>query len=185
MKTNNHIENLHNLMEKVFGGVLLTPNDYETLSQSIMQKTGNRISVSTLKRCFGYVEGGKTRKSTLDILCQYVGYKDWDSFVNTETIKTIESNPLMAKSIRASDIKKDECITVMWEPNRKCVFRCLGNEHFVVEESLNSKLSVGDTFECGFFINEEPLYLENLTMNGKSGLTYVCGRINGILFIFL
>lgn len=182
---NENLKTLCNLIGRVAGREIKTSKDFEYLSQKIFEKTNMLVSVSTLKRIFGYVNNvGVARENTLDILCQFVGYKDWGTFVaNGDDSTRIESNPLMATRLDAMDMYEDERITVLWRPNRRCVFRYLGDCHFVVEESVNSKLSAGDTFVCRLFIEDEPLYLEDLVMGGKENLTYVCGRIDGIRFI--
>lgn len=170
------------LLEEVTGKPIRTPNDFEYLAACIRQRTKQPVSVSTLKRLFGYVPyTAAPRRSTLDILCQYVGYKDFASFEKSESGGgVIESNPLMAKCIRSAELKINQKITVLWNPDRKCTFQYLGNLQFKVTESINSKLCVGDTFACSLFVEGEPLYLENLSMKGLPGLTYVCGSQDGI-----
>lgn len=56
----------------------------------------------------------------------------------------------------------------------------MGNSRFEVTESINSKLSVGDTFSCNLFIQNEPLYLSNLIHEGYTSLNYVAGENNGV-----
>lgn len=173
------------LMENAAGRTMRTPQDFDYLAACIMQRTKQPVSISTLKRLYGYVQSSaEPRRSTLDILSQFVGYKDYASFEKSDAVSGIvESNPLMAKSIHASALAIGKEVTVAWDPDRQCTFLHLGNKQFQVKESRNSKLSVGDTFTCSLFVDGEPLYLENLCMNGSSGLTYVCGKQNGIRII--
>ena len=65
-------------------------------------------------------------------------------------------------------------------PDRDCTIRHLGKSRFVVEEIVNSKLSVGDTFECVLFIDGEPLYLNNLVHEGNPPVAYQIGSNSGI-----
>lgn len=67
-------------------------------------------------------------------------------------------------------------------PNRQCVFRYLGNSKFVVVESKNSQLDVGDTFSCEAFIENEVLNVHKLSHGGKENLCYRAGLDKGIKF---
>ena len=45
-------------------------------------------------------------------------------------------------------------VLLSWAPNRRCELRYLGENKFVVESVLNSKLMVGDTFVCAQFFQK-------------------------------
>lgn len=76
-----HIERLKDAVIAVFGQTLDAPTDYERLSADIQKKTGELISVSTLKRLFGYIKPGTIpRPSTLSVLARYVGSAGWSDF---------------------------------------------------------------------------------------------------------
>ena len=57
-----------------------------------------------------------------------------------------------------------------------------GYEVFTVVESVNSKLSAGDTFRCGLIVEGEPMYLSGLIHEGSDPSEYVCGRKNGVKY---
>lgn len=172
------------LLEAMAGRSMRTPLDFEFLRDSIYGQTHETIGLSTLKRLFGYVKSdSEPRRSTLDILCQYAGYMGWEDFCKRETAgEKSESNAFIAETLDSSDLASDACIIVIWNPDRRCVFRHLQGDRFMVVESINSKLSPGDTFRCPFFINGEPLYLNELSMNGAPPVNYVCGRLGGIRY---
>lgn len=77
--------------------------DFEKLSDKIQEKTGVTLSVSTLKRIFGRVNYKSAPSlTTLNILTQFAGFKDWRSFVQSlkeESVVTVvqESLPLVEK----------------------------------------------------------------------------------------
>lgn len=76
-----HIERLKDAVVTVFGQTLDAPTDYERLSADIQRRTGELISVSTLKRLFGYIKPGTIpRPSTLSVLARYVGSAGWSDF---------------------------------------------------------------------------------------------------------
>lgn len=80
------IAQLRQKVEETFGQEIKTPKDFENLSQAVCDSTKNYISATTLKRMWGYLTEPVTpRKTTLDVLAQYVGYKDWDAFTPEET----------------------------------------------------------------------------------------------------
>lgn len=94
MKNNvEYLEKLKNSVRTVFGQTLDSPTDYEKLSVDIHTKTGELISVSTLKRLFGYIKPSTVpRPSTLSVLARYVGYAGWSDFCAAQKeVKTCKS----------------------------------------------------------------------------------------------
>ena len=81
MEQNHYIEALKAEVLLHFGRTLDAPTDYDLLSVAIKKSTGEVISVSTLKRLFGY-KGQSTipRPSTLSVLARYVGTTGWSDF---------------------------------------------------------------------------------------------------------
>ena len=78
---NQHHELLRNAIEAAVGREMKSPRDFEFLSQAIFEKLSQPISTSTLKRFWGYLpQYASTRPSTLDLLAQFIDYKDWKSF---------------------------------------------------------------------------------------------------------
>lgn len=183
---NNNIEALCKELQTMAEREIRTPQDFSYLAEQIFEGTRQNVSVSTLKRLYGYVSTeGNLRRSTLDVLSKYVGYNDWACFCRRDTEGKPESNPLVSDSLSAEEICEGDRLCVTWMPDRKCIFRCVGYAQFVVEESINSKLTEGDTFCSHLFIKGEPLYLDNLSMQGNAKVQYVCGRDHGIDFLFV
>ena len=71
-------------------------------------------------------------------------------------------------------------LTVSWKPNRRCTFRYLGNQQFIVEATENSKLKVGNTFSCSVFILGAPLYLTDLKQGDNAPVAFVAGKKDGL-----
>ena len=104
-------------------------------------------------------------------------------YVDNVPASSVESNVVLGERLLAQDLELGEMLRVEWQPNRVCIFKYLGDERFIVEQSVNSKLNVGDEFLCSLFIAGEPLYLSELKMkNMLSPVDYVCGRNNGVHF---
>ena len=72
---------------------------------------------------------------------------------------------------------------IAWLPDRICVLNYLGDYRWRVEEAVNSKLHVGDTFSCRVMAQGEVLSVDHVVtangtfegyyMGGKNGLTIV------------
>ena len=74
-------EHLRHAIEEAIGKKLKTPRDFDFLAEAIFEKLHHSVSPSTLKRFWGYMpQYSTTRASTLDILAQFIDYKDWDDF---------------------------------------------------------------------------------------------------------
>ena len=159
-----------------------TPADFETLIAQIWLQLHENLALSTLERLWGYVEGAdNTRRSTLNILSRYVGSRDWDDYISgllNEEHRS--SNPFIADGVHTQDLQPGQKLEVTWLPNRRCVFRYLGDMRFEVLESVNSKLSVGDSFISTFFLIGQPLYIDHLILTGNNTVSYVAGNNGGL-----
>ncbi len=75
------IEQLRKAIERTIGKTLETNKDFESLSNSIYEKTHVSISTTTLKRIWGYLSESVTpRRYTLDQLARFLDYDDFDAF---------------------------------------------------------------------------------------------------------
>lgn len=87
---------LERVEEKV-GRKMKTPRDFDFLAEQIFETMHKSISVSTLKRVWGYVPAnGITRESTLDLLAQFAGFASFSQFCQqtTKTPAAEESLPI-------------------------------------------------------------------------------------------
>jgi len=178
MKT---VKDLCRFVEDNVGREIKTPKDFDWLASRIVRRTRTYLSPTTLKRTWGYIKDEHQQsRTTLDALARFVGYTDWVEFESQAD--EVQSNPIVAPHLRTIDLAEDTLLQVRWQPNRQCLFLYLGEGKFVVRESLNSKLHVGDTFSCNLFIEREPLYLNNVVHDGRTMGLYVAGKKGGITF---
>ena len=75
-----------------------TPKDFDYLRSCIYEECHEMVSASTLKRLWGYNRYDNIpRKSSLNPIARYVGYRDWDDFLlrefNNEGQEIAEINP--------------------------------------------------------------------------------------------
>ena len=172
--------------EQVAGRAMSTPRDFDYLSTRIFDKTKGYIAPITLKRFWGYL-GDEYRKkpyrSTLNILAQFVGYVSIEAFEESHAGGSqVESDFLTNDSLQVSALEKGARIELRWYPDRCVTAAYLGMEMFKVVESVNSKLSAGDTFMVSQIIDGEPLTLRCLVHEGMEPTNYVCGRVNGVKY---
>lgn len=84
-------------VEEKVGRKMKTPRDFDFLAEQIFETMHKSISVSTLKRVWGYVPAnGITRESTLDLLAQFAGFASFSQFYQqtTKTPAPEESLPI-------------------------------------------------------------------------------------------
>ena len=92
-------------MEAAVGRQMHTPRDFDLLSERIFEKTHQNISATTLKRLYGYLQESVTpRRSSLNLLAQFLDYTDWDDYCykvgNPASEDTTPDSPTQTKRKR-------------------------------------------------------------------------------------
>ena len=176
------LQSLRRDIEQCMGVALQSPADFEQLIQQIWNKQHRVLSLSTIKRIWGYVESsGVPRLSTLNTLSQFLDYADWNAYlVALEQRKESESGMFMGEGVRVSELQVGECIEVTWQPNRHCVFRYMGDNQFVVEDAKNAKLQEGNTFQAASFKVGQPLDLDNRLLADGTRTSNLAGKRHGL-----
>ncbi len=169
-------------VEKACGFSVCTPSGFERLSAQVFEFQHATISVSTLKRIWGYAGLTTTpRRFTLDTLSRFVGYKDYEAFLKSNGVTTDSQSQLfLSDALTADKLSKGVKLELSWLPNRVCVVEHQGDGLFVVVSARNTKLHEGDTFKCHLFINHEPLYIDHLHRGSLPPVRYVAGRQDGV-----
>ena len=173
---------LMSLVEKKFRKSVKTSTDFYSLAQEIESETSESVSVSTLKRMWGYVNMTPTpRQTTLDVLSKYIGKKDYKTFCeDLKHSEAFQSRFFTADFINSCDLAPDSRLEIGWDPGRKVTLRYMGDGQFEVESTCNSKLMPGDRFEAANFIKGYPLYISRILRNGEYTPSYIAGRQGGI-----
>ena len=157
-----------------------SPADFNRLSDIIWESTREQLSASTLKRLWGYFKSvGTIRNSTLVILARFLGFNGWEDYVEN-LYQDNGSDPVLSPLIKVEDLSIGDRITVSWKPNRRCTFRYLGNQQFIVEVAVHSKLRANDTLCCSVFIKGAPLYLPDLVQGDNPPVAVVAGKKDGL-----
>lgn len=176
------IQCLRRDLEQRIGQQLQSPADFQSLIQHIWDKQHTVLSLSTIKRLWGYVESnGAPRLSTLNTLAQFLDYDNWQTYlVALELRGGIESAMFTGMGIQTADLQVGDLIAVAWQPNRHCTFRYMGDNQFVVEESRNAKLQQGTTFSAARFMIGQPMYLDNILLADGTRTSYIAGKHHGL-----
>lgn len=173
------------LMKRKSGSELRQPSDCEILSLDIESKTGVRIGATTLKRLVGFAQDERNPHiSTLDTIARYLGYAHWDELSKIEDSGNSDFN-IFSEEIRSSTLKKGNKVQVSYLPDRQITFEYQEANRYLVTESLNSKLKVGDEVEILNFILHHPLLIAKVWREGKSLGQFTAGRVSGLSSIKL
>ena len=180
-----HVSRLCQAVDEMMGHAMQSPRDFSVLRDRIYSRLQVPVSVSTLKRLWGYSDyRSNPRQSTLDTLAYFLGYDNFSAFCQSQDDgDALASNPVVSRHINVSDdLKKDDELTLSWQPGRLCRVCYLGDQSFQVIASVKTRLQPGDRFLCSVIIEGEPLFLTNLMQYGRPVTNYVCGRNGGVRF---
>ncbi len=170
-------------IEEKFGTPIKYPKDCESLSNSIQLNCNKVISVTTLKRLMGFVKQvEQPHRYTLDIIANYIGYKDWDDVIRFVGSKD-NSSFFQLEGIDVSTLRKGNKIEFTYEPKRFVVLSYLGDTKFKVKESKNSKLQKDDLISFTYITLNHPLISSEVIRNGNSLGKFTAGKVNGITSI--
>lgn len=173
-------------IEGTFGAELRYSSDFDALSLDISNKTGEPVSVNTLKRLFGAINGEvEPRRSTLDIIARYLGHKDWGSYT---MITNEQGDSLFGSSsnaITAAKLAQGARIEVRYNTERRIVLSHIGGGEFEVVESENSKLKVEDLVCLDSICEGYPMICSNVVREGKDLGQFTAGKTGGITSIII
>ena len=159
---------------------LLQPSDCDFLSIYIFCKTGVRIGATTLKRLLGFAQDERTpHGSTLDAIARYLGYAHWEQLAHIED-KGNSDFDASDEEVRSADLQPDAIVEITYLPDRMVRMQYLGNNHYRIVESQNSKLQVGDEVEVQNFVLHHPLLVLNVWRHGESLGQFTAGRVSGL-----
>ncbi len=167
------------------GTDLRLPSDCEFLSLDIESKTGVHIGATTLKRLLGFAQDERTpHTSTLDAIARYLGYAHWQELSKIEDCGNSDFDS-SGDEVRSADLQSGARVEITYLPDRKLVLEYLGDSHYRVDSSENSKLQEGDEVEIHHFVLHHPLLVVNVWRKGKSMGQFTAGRVSGLSSIKL
>lgn len=171
------------LLKEKFGNDIRVSRDCELLTLDIESVTGEHLGVNTMKRLLGFIDDERnTRQSTLDVISRYLGYPDWDTLrLKDES----SSNSVFddRDEYLACNFEKGQRLVVTYPPNREITMEYVGENHFSVIESKNSKLLKGDLLTLTHIVRGYPLLVSEVIRDGENMGSYTAGKAQGINFI--
>lgn len=172
-------------VEETYGKPMQTHNSFLALVDAVEAALREHLSESTLERLWGYSTRGADAVSlrTLDVLSRYVGASSWKDFcLDLKVLSPVESEEFSSgDSIVSTSLKPGSRLQLGWLPDRLVTVKYIGQNRFEVEESQNSSLRKGDSFECLQFQIGRPLYLDRFRRAGSYTETrYVAGECHGL-----
>lgn len=175
------IKTLLRLVEVSAHRKMKSTSDFAFLSNAIILRCRHRLSVSTLKRLWGY-ENKKHKPyfSTLCVLTNFIGYKDFDDFLANKDLEAPSSFTYGAASLSSQNLCPGDMLWITWSPNRRCMITYLGSHRFHVTEAHNTKLCEGDSFHAMHISEGMPLYLDKYIHKGNPPITFVVGYSGGL-----
>ncbi len=176
------ITELKIIIEQLTGHPLKTSRDFEELHSRLLDSVPPGIGTTTLKRIWNYIDSPhELRTATLDVLCRYAGFTDWNTFLSDHCGQTERetSNFVAQQTLRAANLQTGQQVEIRWNPNRRLLALHKGGSTFEVLESENSKLTPGTTFRCERFIIGLPLFIDILRPDAPPAL-YQAGKKGGI-----
>ena len=108
------IRSLRQDIERNVNRHIRTPYDFEFLTAEVQTRLHEHISPTTLKRLWGYISGADTtRRSTLCLLAQFLGYADWEAYLASLAASSdVESETFAGEGIRSSELQAGQLIEV-------------------------------------------------------------------------
>ena len=182
MEHKHTVDSIIELTNKNAGFTPKTPSDFNALSLLILKKTQNTISVSSLKRLWGYVPyKSSPSPNTLNILARFNGYTDWETFAkNNSSVMSETSEFLYGEILDPDSVEEGKTIEIIWGRNKRCLIRKSSGNRFRVIESENIKLMRDDTFRLEHICVGMPLCVHDIIRDSQTIPAYIGARKGGI-----
>lgn len=186
MEKNVALNKLINITNKTIGFTPRTPTDFNILNLLIKKKNDTTISVSSLKRIWGYVNYNSfPSPNTLNQLCRFNGYNDWNTFLKENDI--IDENDiseyLCNSLVYADSLREGDTLMVEWYKDKGCTLEYLGDHRFEVKDARNIKLMDGDCITIHSLCVGLPFCASDITRGTTTIPGYIGARNNGIMAI--
>lgn len=185
MTKNKALELLIELTNKQFGHTPTTPSEFDELREDIETKVGSTISLSSIKRIWGYVKyDGFPTASTLNTLARYVDYPGWHEFMMSDLQNSADDSEFLMDSILNTDtLAVGTRLDVRWGSGKMCRMECIGHTRFRVIESSNIKLLADDTFTLHTLSVGHPVYATEIHRSDARIPAYIGAKKGGITIL--
>lgn len=183
MNNEKALAGLIKITNKTLGYTPNTPSEFNDLIRLIKKKTGQEISLSSLKRLWGYVSySSSPSPNILNILSRFNDFDDWNDYLQRYGTLGLDetSNFLNDNMVEAEKLKTDTELMVSWDKDKSCRLKYLGDHIFLVEESSNIKLLPGDEFTMHSITIGLPFYAAEIKRGNEILTGYIGAKRTGI-----
>lgn len=150
------------------------------LMYDIAAKTGENISINTIKRLVGLIDYNKShREYILHIIASYLGFSSYEMLLQTVEDKISNFN-IPENFIDLTILPPGAKLELRWSPDRIINIRHLANGIYEVDRSVNSKLKEKDQLQMTYIANSFPLYIKNVVRDGESLGNYSAAMEKGL-----
>jgi len=144
------------------------------------------ISRNTVARILGINDRPRTPQSkTMDVIAVYLGYRDGRELAHdlgeTYDVSAFEKND----GIDVKDLEVGDMVHIAYDPKRDIVMTYLGNDRFVVNQSVNSKLQVGDELTVSHLKLRYELLATNVVRDNENLGEYHSAKCGGLKIVEL
>ena len=171
------------LLSKKCGKDIRIPADCEVLALDIESKTKVHIGATTLKRLTGFASDEREpHTTTLDAIARYLGYNNWKE-LDEIAAKSNSALGCHENEIRSTNLKEGYRVEIAYLPDRKIIFTYLGENRYIVSDSINSKLQKGDRMQIFNFVLNHPFFAQDVQRGNTNLGEYTGAIISGITSI--
>lgn len=157
------------------------PSDVESLSEHIFEKTRERVSPSTLKRMFGFItKPVHPRRSTLDIIGAYLGYADYKELALDLGDNSEISDFAPVEEIISDELEIGSQVAIAYEPDRTVVLTYIGDDYYIVNESIKSSLMKGDKVKVTNLAYGFKFLASEVIRHGQNLGAYTSAKMGGL-----
>ncbi|MDE7407404.1 MAG: hypothetical protein K2M76_03190 [Muribaculaceae bacterium] len=175
------------LLSEKAGRDVSTPFGSDWLCRDIESKTGEMLSLNTVKRLTGVIDNKgedkdlHARRYTLDIIARYLGYGDFQELelaLSDKSSSFKKSDRLIDMSSLAAGMR----VRIEWLPNRAITVESIGKGWFKVIESENSKLLAEDLLQIHQIMQDYPFFVKEVIRDKESLGSYTAAEDRGVMF---
>lgn len=172
---------LKEMVEEKFGERILYSFQCYALQKCIQVVTGDLLSISTLKRIFGFAASNHLpRLSTLDILASYAGYPDFRALEKDKNEGLASSEFVQVEAVAPENITHGSIIRLLYTPGRSLTLKYVGEGWFEVKTVSGGKLRKGDMLHIGQIVINFQLIVSEVRRDGISLGSYIAAKQGGI-----
>lgn len=186
MERRNALEALVRLTNEKLGFEPTTPSELNELLMRIQKTTGQTLSLSSVKRVWGYVKySGSFSTTTLNILARFNGVKDWETFktsIEKEVAVTNDEDSGFHSDtmIDTGKYRPGDKIELSWDAGKGCELECVGHLRFRVVKSFNIKLKEGDLVTLHTLCIGHPVHVSDIVRDDVHFTSYVGAKNSGL-----